>query len=71
MDELKVINIALCMGNNLPQRINTNLQIKLSITRPSERKKLAFSAYSINGVIGTTLGIRISRLTTTACRLYF
>jgi hypothetical protein len=33
--------------------------------------KLAFSAYSTNGVIGTTLGIRISRLATTACRLYF
>jgi len=58
-------------GNNLLQRVNTNLQIKLSITRRSESKKLAFFAYSINGVIGTTLEIRISRLATTACRLYF
>jgi hypothetical protein len=33
--------------------------------------KLAFSAYSISGVIETTLGISMSRLATTACKLYF
>jgi hypothetical protein len=33
--------------------------------------QLTFSAYSISGVIGTTLGMSMSRLATTACRLYF